>query len=233
MGISFSAVTFTNFGYKDFTHNLLKSISKNKVNLNPNVFALDVETYDYFKKFHQNVTLHDNQTSQKEFVNQKSENFGDMMMNKFEIIYKSLQNFDYVLYIDGDIVIKKDITETLFKFIQHKDILFQDDKRPSKPNMINLCAGFMLIKSNKKMLKFFNPQNIPLDKFNKLTTHDQTYINKSRAKFNYNVLPLNHFPNGPHYYSQKSVPEPYIIHFNYLLGMEKKAKMQEYGEWYI
>ena len=89
MGITFSAVTFTNFGYKDFTHNLLKSISKNKVNLNPNVFALDVETYDYFKKFHQNVTLHDNQTSQKEFVNQKSENFGDMMMNKFEIIYKS------------------------------------------------------------------------------------------------------------------------------------------------
>ena len=232
MSVSYSAVTFSNYVYRDFTHNLLNSIKVNNVDLNPNVYALDVEAFNYFKSFHENVTLFEDQQTQKELVNQKAENFGDMMMKKFEIIYKSMLKNDYVLYIDGDIVIKKNIIEILFRNIQNKDILFQNDKRPSKPNLINLCAGFMLIKSNKKMLKFFNPENIPIDKFNNLTTHDQTYINKSKAKFNYNVLPLDQFPNGPHFYANSNSLEPYIVHFNYLLGMEKMDKMKEYGEWY-
>ena len=37
---------------------------------------------------------------------------------------------------------------------KNKDIVFQNDKRPSKPNLINMCAGFMFIKSSKKRKNF-------------------------------------------------------------------------------
>ena len=99
MAVTYSAVTFSNYGYRDFTHNLLNSIKVNDVDLNPNIYALDVEAFDYFKSFHKNVTLFDDQQTQKELVNQKAENFGDMMMKKFEIIYKSLLKNDYVLSV--------------------------------------------------------------------------------------------------------------------------------------
>ena len=116
---------------------------------------------------------------------------------------------------------------------KYKDIVFQDDKRPSKPNQINLCAGFMLIKSNKKMLKFFNPENIPTDLFDKYKTHDQTYINKSKSKFNYNILSLESFPNGPKFYENHKSLDPSIIHFNYVRGDEKISLMKKYNEWYF
>ena len=76
------------------------------------------------------------------------------MIQKLKVIHSSLLDNDYVLYIDGDIVIKKNIQNYLLNKIQNKDVIFQNDKRPSKPNLINVCAGFMMIKSNKKMIKF-------------------------------------------------------------------------------
>ncbi len=233
MSLNFRAVTFTNFGYKEFTHNLISSVNQNNVDLDIEVHTLDDESYDFFKHNHNSVFKLENSNITKEFLGQKSENFGDMMMKKFQLIFTSLQESDYVLYIDGDIVIKKSIQKYLFKNTKYKDIIFQNDKRPSKPNLINLCAGFMLIKSNKKTLKFFNPENISLNKFNNLSTHDQTYINRNKSKFNYSVLPLDDFPNGPHYYNNHEILDPYLIHFNFIVGEKKKDKMIEYGEWYI
>ncbi len=233
MSIKFRCVTFTNYGYSHFTNNLLESIKKNNVDLYPEVYTLDDNSYDFFNSFYPYVQKLDGNKISSEFMSQKNENFGDMMINKFNLIYNSLIHNDYVLYIDGDIVIKKNIIEYLFKKTKYIDIVFQNDKRPSKPNLINLCAGFMLIKSNKKTLKFFNPQNIKAGSFSKLTTHDQTYINRNKSKFNYHVLPLDDFPNGPHYYNNYEKLDPYLIHFNYIVGEKKKDRMIEYGEWYI
>ncbi len=233
MSKKFKCVTFTNFGYSHFTNNLLESIKKNKIDLYPEVHTLDDKSYDFFNNFYPHVRKLDGNKITSEFMGQKNENFGDMMINKFNLIYSSLIDNDYVLYIDGDIVIKKNIIEYLFKKTKYIDIVFQNDKRPSKPNLINLCAGFMLITSNKKTLKFFNPKNIKAGSFNKLTTHDQTYINRNRSKFNYHVLPLDDFPNGPHYYKNHENLDPYLIHFNYIVGEKKKDIMTEYGEWYI
>jgi len=47
MNNNFEAITFTTFGYKDFTENLLKSIVLNKTDLNLNVYALDKKSENY------------------------------------------------------------------------------------------------------------------------------------------------------------------------------------------
>tara|TARA_A100001015_G_scaffold306786_1_gene401609 strand:- start:2250 stop:2948 length:699 start_codon:yes stop_codon:yes gene_type:complete len=230
---NFEAITFTTFGYKDYTENLIASINKNQIDLDVNVYTLDNKSHEYFSRFHNNLTPFVKDSHPKEFMDQKNSDFGELMLKKFECIFDSLNKYEYVLYLDSDIVIKRNIREYLINMIGRKDILFQNDKNPKKPNQINLCAGFMMIKSNKKTLKFFNPKNVPIKKIVKYRTHDQTHINKSSAKFNYNILPLEYFPNGPYYYKNHKVLNPFIIHFNYVLGDEKIRLMKEYREWYI
>jgi hypothetical protein len=232
-------ITFTSDGYTDLTKNLSTSIKQNNVDLKLNIFCLDSKSFSTnFGKNTNKVNFFDNKNQfqhlkNNEMMRQDSEFFGDLMFKKFELIYESLQSFEFVIYIDSDIVVKKNFIEQIFYDFQYKDIAFQNDKRPSKPNEINLCAGFMLIRSNKKMNKFFDPLNIPIEKFKKFKTHDQTYINKSKSKFNYNILPLETFPNGPKYYEDYMSIDPSIVHFNYVRGEEKIELMKKYSEWYI
>ena len=94
-------------------------------------------------------------------------------------------------------------------------------------------GGFMFIKSDKKMKKFFNPESISVKQLNKYKTNDQTHINRNKSKFNYNVLPLNEFPNGPKFYDNFGDIDPRIIHFNYVRGHEKIKLMKKYDEWYL
>ena len=152
--MNIKSVTFTNKGYIDYTHNLLNSIKKFESDVDLRIFTLDDESFNYFQQHHNDVIKYDTNVAE-EFVGQKSEGFGNLMIVKFEIIYKSLNEFDYVLYIDGDIVVRDKIMNYLLSKSKNKDIVFQNDKRPSKPNLINMCAGFMFIKSSKKNTKIF------------------------------------------------------------------------------
>jgi len=229
----FESVTFTNKGYTNFTHNLLESINKNEVDINLNINTLDKESYNFFKDKNTKVTFLKSESKHSEFLDQKSEEFGTLMIKKFECIYKSLLENELVLYIDGDIVIKRNFKDILIKKMENLDFLFQNDKNPKKPLQLNLCAGFMMIKSNKKTLKFFNPETLPINRIINYRTHDQTYIIKNRAKFKYQTLPLDKFPNGPYFYENYKSFEPWMVHFNYVLGKEKENLMKKYNEWYL
>ena len=155
----FQAITFTTFSYKDYTKNLLSSINQNNVNLDLKVYVLDRDSEEYFKKIHNNTVFLDSDENFSEFMDQKDSKFGELMIKKFDCIHRSLLENKNVLYIDGDIVIKKDIKQYLLDNMKNLDILFQNDKNPKKPNQENLCAGFMLIKSNKKTINFFDLKN--------------------------------------------------------------------------
>ena len=91
----------------------------------------------------------------------------------------------------------------------------------------------MYIQSNEKTRNFFNPENVPFKKVVSYKAHDQTYITKSKNKFNHSILPMALFPNGPYFYEHHKNLDPYIVHFNFLIGHNKKDKMKEMGEWYL
>ena len=229
----FKAVTFTSSGYVDLTENLIQSINKNSVDIELFVYTLDDDSYAYFLNKDVKVeNIKSEEVFSKELMKQSDSNFGELMMKKFYIIHKNLASGENVLYVDGDIVIKKDFTSYFIKLLEKYEIIFQNDKRPSKPNLINVCAGFMLIKSNKKMINFFDPQKIPKKVVN-YKTHDQTYLNKSLNRFKYKILPLDSFPNGPFFYSNYPNIDPSIVHFNFIIGEDKIGKMKELNEWYI
>ena len=133
---SVQSITFTNYGYLDFTMNLLESIKKNNIDLDLQVYCTDKKSFDYLSKFNYNCILLNSKLSQSKKATEwkagKSK-FGEMMVSKFESIYDGLLKNDYVLYIDGDIVIKENILEYLHKEIEENDFLFQLDYNNKDP----------------------------------------------------------------------------------------------------
>jgi len=226
-------ITFTNKGYVDYTKNLLISNKVNNANANIKVYTLDDYSFNFFSSIHNNVELFKKEDFADNYYSQTDENFGNLMLVKFELIYRELLKSENVIYVDGDIVFKKDFKGYLHNYSPQSDIVFQNDLRPSKPNREWVCAGFMYIKSNEVTKEFFKPTKKLVRKFTKYKTHDQSYINKNRKKFSYSILPLDDFPNGAHYYQYHENLDPYIIHFNYVLGEKKLQIMREHNEWYF
>ena len=92
-----------------------------------------------------------------------------------------------------------------------------------------LCSGFMFIKSNKNTLSLFNPDNVK-KYINTVGWDDQIYINDIKHLLKYKKLPSYLFPNGKYFYNYNKI-NPYLIHFNYIVGHEKKNKMIYYNKW--
>ena len=92
--------------------------------MNIKVYALDQYSYDYFKSFHENVFLYNKEDFQNKYLSQSDKNFGNLMIVKFELIYKELLENENVLYIDGDIVLKN-LSSYLFKLLQMLILYFK------------------------------------------------------------------------------------------------------------
>ena len=228
------AITFTNYGYVKYTLNLLKSIETNNINLQTKIFCTDRKSYNFFKnKDYDAELLNPEKPTGEKLTTWKAgmSDFGVMMLNKFVSIHKTLLDHKYVLYIDGDIVVKENFSNYLAKEIIEHDFLFQLDYNPKKEIQNEACAGFMSIKSSKETVDLFDIKKINIDELINLPSHDQTYINLHKDKFKYKFLPPSKFPNGA--YFSKFVTNPNIIHFNYFVGKNKIKTMKKYNEWYV
>ena len=136
-------------------------------------------------------------------------------------------NNQYVCITDGDIVYENNLfIDFLLENIHDNDLLIQSEGL----EIDDLCSGFMFIKSNVNTLSIFNPNNVEKYK-NFLGWDDQVYINEIKYKLNYKVLPLNLFPTGKYYYQYYNNINPYLIHFNWVVGNDKLSKMIRHNKW--
>jgi len=229
-------VTLTNKGYIEYTNNLLSSIKQNKINIDLSIYTLDTVSYDYFSNINVRTKLIDSSSYNEEFSEfelQNSSDFYKIVYFKFFCLNDLLKSSKFVLFLDGDIVIKKDFSKKIYEMIDKSDFIAQSNKSPHDDNIDEINSGFMLFRSNKKVLKYINPDRFSLKKFSKFKFHDQTYINNIKSKFDYKLLDLDDFPNGAHFKKYKDRLDPYIIHYNYILGHEKKNQMISDGNWYL
>jgi hypothetical protein len=106
-------------------------------------------------------------------------------------------------------------------------------------NYTNICAGFLYIRTNDITKKYFNIQ-IPefTSRYNECTKHnnDQTYLNSFIIPYlNVKLFPLNKFPNGNYFYnfSENIKDSIVMVHYNWIVGHEKKERMKKYNMWLI
>jgi len=225
-------ITLTNNGYLDYTLNCLKSLEKIGFEGDLHCYVIGEESHDTLqnKGYTSSLLEYDNDEDCN-FAKFRKGNWHNITKRKFDIIYKELNENDFVCITDGDIVfLDKSFMEFCFNYIENNDLIIQNDKL-SDDNHENLCSGFMFIRSNEKTLNLFHPNNV--EKEVKEGWGDQKYINNIKTKLHYKTLPLDLFPNGNYYYRENNRLNPMMIHFNYVIGHEKKNRMKTYNKWYV
>jgi GR25 family glycosyltransferase involved in LPS biosynthesis/molybdopterin-guanine dinucleotide biosynthesis protein A len=232
-------ITLTNNGYLDYTNNCLKSLEKcgfDKTSL----VCYCVDNNSYNKLISNKIEAYyiDNIENRNENLlkcNGSDKEWVLMMSNKIRIIYDALQNNNYVLFTDGDIVFEnKDFMEHCYLQLRkhNVDMVTQADNNWLNENNEDwICCGFMFIESNNRTIELFK------DLYIKITSEfldDQPLINSDycKNKFTYKLLDRNLFSTGGYY--EKYLPNaPYMIHFNCFFTDTKREKMKQYHKWYI
>ena len=66
---------------------------------------------------------------------------------------------------------------------------------------------------------------------------DQAHLNAIRHTLRHQALPLDLFPNGQyhraHHDARLRRARPFLIHFNWTVGGEKRAVMSHHGKWHL
>lgn len=221
-------ITLTNKGYLDYTRNMIESLKKLDIEEPLKVYCIGQECYnslDYDNK----VLLNSPEgVAPDEFQIFRQGDWGKVVVQKFNAIYQELIKGNDVLFSDGDIVwLDKRFQRDIQNRIDDNDIIFQNDHQDDRDDG-ELCSGIMFIKSNERNKITFNPANINMDDFQ----CDQIHLNKIKYQLSYDKLPLKKYPNGKYYYSGKT-QNPYCIHFNYVIGNDKKETMKKFNYWLI
>lgn len=224
-------ITLTNSGYIDYTLNCIESLKKLGVNDLLNCYCIGTEGHNRLLSYNvKSILINDEENSA--FQSFKSEKWSNVTSYKFKIISENLDKYKYVCITDGDITFQnKDLFKYLLENIKDNDMLIQND-RMSDSDDTNICSGFMFIQSNNKTREIFSPYNKNMRK-NKVGWDDQVYMNQIKNKLLYKKLPLYLFPNGKFYYKHSKNINPYLIHFNWVVGHQKKMKMIEYKKWFL
>jgi hypothetical protein len=220
-------ITLTNTGYIDYTLNCLESLKRINMKKQLEVYCIGKDGYNTLQLNDISCNLIDDEQISK-FETFRTGNWSNITYYKFEIIYKKLLKSEYVCFTDGDIVYENNcFFDYLLNNIQDNDILIQSEGLDQD----DLCSGFMFIKSNNLTLELFNPLNV--EKYKHIIGWgDQVYINEIKYKLRYKRLPLDLFPTGNYYYNYCNNINPYMIHFNWVVGHEKKQKMIYHNKWY-
>jgi hypothetical protein len=223
-----SFITLTNTGYVDYTLNCIESLKKINMKQSLKVYCIGEEGYNILNKNNILCELINDENAEN-FEEFRKNNWSNITYYKFKIIYENLLNSEYICITDGDIVYENNcIFDYLLNNIEDNDVLIQSEGIGYN----DLCSGFMFIKSNENTISIFNPENVENYK-NNVGWDDQIYVNAIRYKLKYKKLPLHLFPTGNYYYTYSEKLMPYLIHFNWIVGHEKKNKMIQYNKWHV
>ena len=221
-------ITLTNNGYLDYTRNLIKSLEK----LDAQSAFEPLKVYCIGKDCFHNLDYDNkvllNEDAPTEFQTFRKGDWNKVVVQKFNIIHKELMDGHDVLFTDGDIVwLNNRFQRDIQNRIDDNDILVQNDKCKDDDDS-ELCTGIIYAKCNDKNKDVFDTTKINMDDFQ----CDQIYFNKIKESLNYEKLPLKKYPNG--FYFRKMTPNnPYCIHFNYVVGHQKKDFMISFNYWFI
>ena len=231
--------TLTNYGYLFYTLNMLKSLQPFGLDKKILVVCIDKKGAHILRQNGYNTYCVDDQTLGK-FCPWNSKGYDKICYLKLELIYRILSLNKNVLLIDGDIVFRKDPMDDIRIWMNDPiyDIWIQKDAQDNC-NTKNMCTGYMYIKSSDRLITLYDCVSEAGQK--KYLTcafdnNDQTYFNKYvKRGCLFNALPLEMYPNGKMYYDNmdKLIDVAVLVHFNWVQGHHKMAKMKEYKMWLL
>lgn len=232
--------TLTNYGYLLYTLNMLKSLEQFGLDKKVFIVCIDKKGTNILKRLGYNVFCIDleEQKELAKFSPWNTKGYDKICYLKLELIYRVLSLNKNVLLIDGDLVFKKDLMDDMRKWWKDTiyDVWIQNDSQENT-NTTNMCTGFMFIKTCNRLIELYDC--ISEKGQNKYLTcafdnNDQTYFNKFvKPACMFSALPLEKYPNGKIFYNNNLVNNAILVHFNWVQGHLKMAKMKEYKMWLL
>ena len=229
--------TVTNHGYLLYTLNMLKSLIPFGLEHKILILCLDRRGADVLEKKGYRVVCIDHIIGR--FCPWNTNGYDQICYLKMELVYRILSFGKNVLLIDGDIVFLQDPMMDVLKWENESgEVWIQNDAQNNKDTN-NLCTGYLYLRSSPRMIELYDCVSpIGMEKYKKCAfdNNDQTYFNKYVKPYcKVNTLPLEQYPNGKMFYDHlKSVqPDTVLVHFNWVKGHLKMAKMKEHKMWLL
>jgi hypothetical protein len=233
--------TVTNYGYLLYTLNMLKSLKPFELDKKILVVCIDKKAADVLKRLGYNVYCIDDQAQELgKFCPWNTKGYDRICYLKLELIYRILALNKNVLLVDGDIAFQKNPLDDILSWQKDTiyDVWIQNDSQENR-NTKNMCTGYMFIKSNVRLITLYDCVSEE-GKKKYLTcafdNNDQSYFNKFvKPGCMFNALPLEKYPNGKMYYDNKEKikQSAILVHFNWVQGHLKMAKMKEHKMWLL
>ena len=233
--------TVTNYGYLLYTLNMLKSLKPFELDKKILVVCIDKKGADVLKRLGYNVYCIDDQAKELgKFCPWNTKGYDKICYLKLELIYRILALNKNVLLVDGDIAFQQNPLEDILSWQKDTiyDVWIQNDSQENR-NTKNMCTGYMFIKSNDRLITLYDCVSEE-GKKKYLTcafdNNDQSYFNKFvKPGCMFNALPLEKYPNGKMYYdnTEKIKQSAILVHFNWVQGHLKMAKMKEHKMWLL
>ena len=228
--------TLTNHGYLLYTLNMLKSLRPFGLDKKILIVAIDQKSHSILKKLGYNTVCINE--SLAAFYPWNTEGYDKVCYYKLELIYRILSLGKSVLLIDGDIVFQQNPEADIAHWNQSTEDVWIQNDGIADDNTQNMCTGYMFIRSNEKMVALYDCiSESGKEKYAKcvFNNNDQTYFNNYvKPACSMTALPLCLYPNGNIFYAIPALREQAIlVHFNWVKGHQKMAKMKEHRMWLL
>jgi hypothetical protein len=151
-------------------------------------------------------------------------------------VFEMRPDIQYLVYIDGDIVIFKDFMPKLLQY-RNYDLVIQcdeDAQQCSGKSCTNMCTGFVMLRNTPAIIELLHYRKYVNDI--RQWRSDQHYINKAchtlfKKLLKVVTLPKREFPNG---IFRNDIPSTaYLLHYNFISGHEKQNEMRKNGHWLV
>ena len=230
--------TLTNHGYALYTLNLLKSLAPFGLDRRVLVCCLDSKAAVLFRE--RGYPVVDLGTDMDAFCAWNKGAYDRICYMKMRVQHAILSQGKNVLMIDGDIVFVKDPAPDLVAWeADHATEVYVQNDAQVEEDHKNLCAGFMFVRATENMQRLFDTETEEGQaRYRRCAfdNNDQLYFNdyiKPHAAVK--ALPLQAYPNGKMFmdYMGKPAPETVLVHYNWLHGHQKVARMKQYRMWLL
>ena len=229
--------TITNYGYVLYTLNILKSLSKWGLDKKVLIICLDDKSNKTFLRLGYSTYYYN--TELAKFIAWNKPGYDKICYYKLLAMCKIIEGGYNFFYVDGDIVFKQNPTPLIDAWVNESAAVFMQNDTMENFNTSNLCSGCVFAKSTELTKKYFvcdTPATIRAYELGAGINNDQTYINDYIKPFvHINAMLLELFPNGQYFMQncEKVKDTAVLVHFNWLIGHDKMAKIKQYGMWQL
>ena len=225
--------TVTNHGYLLYTLNMLKSLSLWHLDKTVLILCLDDKSFDILNKKGYCVALYNQKINN--FCMWNTKGYDVICHIKLKWISHLLLNHNVVL-MDGDIVFLQNPMLDIQQWDSETNEVYIQNDGQEDYDRRNLCTGYLYIRATDNMRNLYEyKSDTAIKQYESCAfiNNDQSYFNDFiKPHCSVTALPLAQYPNGKYFYDHPDI-NSVLIHFNWVKGHFKMAKMKEYHKWLL